>query len=121
MLLTLILLPVTLASCGGDDDDEPSLIVGTWVGTAMDDGYSKTYEYDFKANGSFTWKVWFTDNPDMVMAIPGTYSYDANKGILSVRTADEDGDVYEDKIPCKITNGKMEIESDGRYLILNKK
>lgn len=124
MLLALLLLSIPFTSCGGDDEDEPtqsSLIVGTWIGSAVDDGYSKTYEYDFKANGTFTWKVSFTDNPDRFMIFPGTYTYDANKGILYVKSVDEDGDVFEESVPCKISGNQMEVESDGKYLTLHRK
>lgn len=127
MLLSLILVSIPFTSCGGDDEDDgptqSSVIVGTWVGNSIDSetGEPVTYEYEFKANGTFTLKMWLTDLPNNVGTISGTYSYDSNKGMLYAKIIESDGETYDEVVKCTISQNTMTIVGEDETITFTRK
>lgn len=108
-LLTLfmaIIAMMVIPSCGGDDDDEPTVydpagaVEGTYIGTLDVTKGSSSYNYD---NASFiirketTGMVYYDivreDGKKMLSNIPTTVGYSEDKSVYVLAAIDEEGTV----------------------------
>ncbi|MDE5826248.1 MAG: hypothetical protein K2J27_09425 [Duncaniella sp.] len=116
MVLCIVLIAVSFASCSDDDDKAPS-IVGTWqTEKANSDGYIS--ELTFKADETCSWREWNTLNSNEADTDTGVYKVNGNK--LSIWWESESDE--EDPFVCTFSiNGNHMTTSENGGTIWIKK
>lgn len=105
-LFMAIIAMMVMPSCGGDDDDEPTVydpagaVEGTYIGTLDVTNGSSSYNYDdasFIIRKETTGMVYYDivreDGKKMLSNIPTTVGYSEDKAVYVLAAIDEEGTV----------------------------
>lgn len=90
MLLLVATLSITFTACG-DDDDEPdkpvtsSFLIGTWVGSKYDTGWTYNEVLTFNSDGTFTLQDEHYHNISGNRSLEMRGSWHLNKDILHLK------------------------------------
>lgn len=126
MVALFATLSFTLVSCGDDDDDDASALVGTWTSSWEEDGISVKAEVTFKNNGTFHSEGTYSyGGYSETYTSDGTYTVEGDPkdgAVLYMSGVDSDGEAYSETDYIRIEGKKLIVtDEEGEQMVFKKK